>query len=63
MMCFLHRTVWWICSDVSGDCGASDFRVTELGSGHLEAAQFSETSELFQCEFADHHLSATCRES
>jgi endonuclease IV len=49
---FLHRVVQWIFSDVSDDCGASDFRVTELGSGHLEAEQFSESSEHFQRKFA-----------
>jgi len=63
MMCFY--TVWCsgFCSDVLDDCGAFDFRVTELGSGHLEAEQFSESSEYFQRKFADHYLSATCRES
>jgi hypothetical protein len=60
---FLHRVVQWVCSDVSDDCVASEFRVTELGSGHLEATQFSETLVHFQCKCADHHLSATCRES
>jgi hypothetical protein len=36
--------------------------VTELDSGHLEAAQFPETLEHVQSKIADRHWSTTCRE-